>query len=238
MRSITSHAVNQWRLRRRLALGVAGTVCLWAIIHTYLVKTRGPEAVFQRFISAIKQKDTDTVYALTAPLDKTNFGVTKDVVAKSLDTLLYKKASQVDASVFRAPGPIDFPPDWRIWTVSWLDAATGRALPTLNQTKQCLTSVSVVPTDEGWRVAFSDFVNSFFRQNVINPQPNISKPQEYALRLVRQLGVKDVYPEPKVYHFIYPRKEYPLIETLGMIGAIVLLMGIVWEVREKQRQSG
>ncbi len=237
MRSITSHAVNQWRLRRRLALGVAGMVCLWAIIHAYLVKTRGPEAVFQRFISAIKQKDIDQVYALTAPLDKADFGVTKEIIAKSLDALLYKHASRVDASVFRGPGPIDFPPDWRIWRVLWVDAATERSLPTLNQTKQCLTSVSVVPTDEGWRVAFSDFVNSYFRQNIVNPQPNIRNPQGHALRSVRQLGIRDVYPEPKIYHFIYPRKEYSLIETLGVIAAIVLLAGIVWEVREKQRQS-
>ncbi len=78
-----------------LAVVAVGVVCV--IVWRWLRAPLSSDQVFREFVAAIERKDIDTIYGLILDEEKRTCGITKQVIARALDEMLYKKAAQVKA---------------------------------------------------------------------------------------------------------------------------------------------
>jgi hypothetical protein len=165
--------------------------------------------VIGRFIAAIQRKDAKAIHALILNEEKEKMGVTEQVIASSLEQMLYKQASQVKAIPLFAGSADGFRADrWYRQHNVWVDARSGQPLQNLAGSGQLVTMVNAYRPEHGpWQVSFTQFARSFLRLNLTKPQLQLKgtvsaaerdRAYEYERKVLKQWGIANVVPDPPI----------------------------------------
>jgi len=171
-RGLTPLAVAVARLRNmrpawRLGVAAAAVAMLW-LAGTWLLQRRlGSDAVFNAFVRAVEMRDVAAVYALTADLERSRLGVNPDVISRCLRNGLYAHAARVRAVRSRLDDGLGRYADrWHLRAVAWVDAASGRPLPSRHPMGQFQSVVYLYRQNGGeWRVCFTRFAYTLIQVN-------------------------------------------------------------------------
>lgn len=154
---------------------------------------RSPYWAFRQIVSAIERKDIDTVYDFVLDEEK-KAGITKEVVSRVFEDILYKHAKIVRAcrtplEKLQGKESSDF---YRFYC-GWMDGLTGKPLSSFRKTGRVMTLQIELyrPTGRGWQMNFTKMALSYF---VINfPQDQAGQ----AFRLYfKKWGISGIYGRP------------------------------------------
>jgi hypothetical protein len=210
-------------------------------IHVLLVHFRGPEAAMRGFIAAIERKDGEGLIAWLIPEEREQ-GIDAAKVREALQMTLYKDAESVRHTIVSYPKDNEYPHTWYKWTVAWTNAANGEPLRTLDPNKVCGSLVWVVPSNEGWRVSFTQFIRSYYSFNETGflvrsgKIPIRSKPLNYTLRRMKDAGIGFLYPMPKDPYITRPYKDFPSIMVVWG-AAFLFALGLCAEIGARRVNS-
>lgn len=181
-----------------LAAGVV-SVIIWRWLHAPL----SSEQAFGEFVAAIECKDVDTIYGLILDEEKRACGVTKQVISRALNEMLYKRAAQVKA----VPSELDRvygerADGWHTRAVAWADAVTGKYLPSSHVTGRLQTPIDLFLLEDKWQVSFTRFALSYIMLNYIHAlnEKGVSLEQMGKERRARQaaMGITKILPDPEI----------------------------------------
>ena len=188
--------------RRHRIIVMVGTGLILISTYLFIAYLRSPYRVFRQIITAMERKDIDTIYKFILDEEK-KMGITKEVVRRSLDDILYKNATVVKAC--RTPleqiqGKVTS--DVYYFYSGWMDEVTGKPLPSFRKVTKGVMTLKIdlyKPTGRGWQMSFTRLAMSYSALNF----PQDKAGQIFRLSF-RKWGITAIY-EPPPYIMIRRR---------------------------------
>ncbi|MCS6861665.1 MAG: hypothetical protein NZT92_15265 [Abditibacteriales bacterium] len=188
-------------------MGTVGVVLVGGVLGGWITYLRSPYRIFRQFIAAVERKDVDTIYSLILDEEKAKMGVTKEVIRRALEGTLYRHAVRIRAVPSEFDHLYGYKADgWYLREVDWLDATTGKYLPSETPLRKCATDIDIFhpPSEGSWRVSFTRFIGSYLAINYAVPRlqrkgtpsmQDIEQARAYSRRWRAQFGMTDVFPD-------------------------------------------
>lgn len=166
-----------------------------------------PHRAFRKFLNAIEYQDLDAIYEFILDEEK-QYGLSKEDVQRLMNWMFYRHAPKVKALHF-SPSLAD---RWLRVPVKWLNGETNQPLTINGRRMVGYVNLFRRPGRWKWQISFTHFVKDYLYLNIapvklrrqgwtgekigLNPSQYKSLREEVVTRMLRQLGIKEVFPLP------------------------------------------